>query len=105
MNQTRKKGSCRQDHRAGEKCDTQLCHNAGNAIPFDYEVVYRLLKNDEMSLIFYALANRLPIEHPICLCPRRADGGTPTRIQDAKLYPGMVCRTGHAAAQGIYFLH
>jgi len=49
MNQARKEGACRQNHCTGEKRDTQLCHNTGNAIPVDYEVVNHILASEDFS--------------------------------------------------------
>ena len=82
----------------------KLRHHSRDTIIFNREIIYSLLKNGQISAIFEALANCLPIQHAIGLSPGRTDGGTLARIEDTKLNPGVIGSGRHDAAESIYFL-
>jgi len=47
---------------------------------------------------------RLLVEEPVCLRPRRPDGGSFAGIQDSKLDARLVGRDRHGTAQRVYLL-
>ena len=83
----------------------QFRHHPCDAIIFNLEVIYSLLKNSQIWVIFQTSANCLPIQHPIRLSPGRTDGRAFARIEDAKLNPRVIGSRRHYAAESIYFLN
>jgi hypothetical protein len=90
-----------QDYRRRKKAHAKPRHDTGNVFPFDDQVFDGLLEYGQPRLVLENMPNCLPVEYAIRLCPRRANRGTLTRIEGAKLNAGTIDGLCHCPAERI----
>ena len=95
------KGPCGQHHGFGAKAQTDLRHRAHHPVTFDQQVVYRLLEDGQVRLVFQHAPDRGFVEHTVCLGPRGAHGRALAGVENAKLNARLVGGQGHSTAQRI----
>ena len=78
--------------------------DAYHALALNEHVVYRLLEDHEVRLVFEPPPDRLAIEHPVGLRAGGAYGGTFGCIQRAKLDAGLIGSERHGATKRVDFL-
>jgi alkyl hydroperoxide reductase subunit AhpC len=90
VNQPVEESAGGQDDGARSKAHPELGHHAGDAIAVEHQVVTGLREERQIRLVLEAAANRLPIQHAICLRTRRAHRRALARIENAELDAGFV---------------
>jgi hypothetical protein len=104
VNQAVEEGAGSQDHRTRSKAHAQLGHDTGDMVAIEHQVVTCLREDHQIGLVLEATADRLPVQHAICLRARRAHRRTLARIENPELDACCIGRLGHRPAQGIDFL-
>src|SRR6266850_4341649 len=85
MHQSRQERTGRQDHCPRVETQTKLRHHPGYALAVEAQVIYSLLKDREIFLIFKAPTDGLAIQHAVGLRTRGAHRRSLAGIEDAKL--------------------
>ena len=94
-----------QHHGAGHKPNAKLGDRPYNPVSFEQKVIYRLLEKPEIGLIFKALPNRRPVQHPVGLSACGPNCRALGRVQDSKLDSGFIGCRRHGAAERIDLAH
>ena len=101
MDAPAKKGADGKHDRRRMEALARSCLDTDGALTLDNEVVDRRLEQAQPRLGFEHAAYRLPVQLPIGLRPRRANGRTLARVQRAKLDAGHIDGTRHGAAHRV----
>ena len=98
-----KERSCCQHYGPRVNSQPTVCDDTCYVPILDHEVVHGLLKQAQVRLVFNALANRLPVQHPVSLSASRTHCRAFSGIEDAELYAGSISRLCHRPTQSVYF--
>jgi hypothetical protein len=85
MNQAVEEGAGSQHHRARSKAHSQLGHHTGDMVAIEHQIVTCLREDRQIGLVLDATADRLSIQHAICLRTRRAHGRPLACIENPEL--------------------
>jgi len=104
VNPAVEEGASREDHGSCSKAHAQPGHYTGDVVAFEHQVSTCLREDHQIWLVFEATADRLPVQHAICLRTRRAHRRTLARIENPELDAGLIGSLGHHPAQSVDLL-
>jgi hypothetical protein len=104
MNQAVEEGAGSQNHRTRSKAHSQLGHDTGDMVAIEHQVVTCLREDHQIGLVLDATADRLSVQHAICLRTGRAHRRPLARIENPELDARFIGGRRHRPAQGVDFL-
>ncbi len=105
MDQARKEGPRGEDDGIRMEDEPDLRHDALDPVAPQEQVVDGLLEQGEVGLILEPPSDRAPVENPVRLGARGADGGSLAGIEDPELDTGLVGGQRHRPPESVHLLH
>ena len=94
-----------QYHGMAREADTGLRHHTCDTIALQHQIVYRLLKQPQIGLIFECGANGCLVQHAIGLRAGGAHSRPLAAVENPKLDARLIHGQGHGTAQRIQLFH